>query len=258
MLPAVLPTVLLWAARAGATTFPATLEVDLIFPRNDTYAPSTLFAHRLRLPERGPGPDARGLSMNLWDITDNFKSGLHPASGPGTLQLLRQRPTYVYTHIYNLPAAVYMIVWSFGARDCSVDGIQGAGDGAPDVHMSFTIQDGAQKPDLVASTASRASCSNATHFAFNLTGTMNRCAVFSDVQPVVAGNPCAVQVGSATASSISAAITSRVCSSAASAVVSCRRRPTRPRCVGYGVHGCVGRLGGCFCGPAVSIRSTPY
>jgi hypothetical protein len=43
-LVALLPVVLLWVVvQADPTTFPATVEVDLIFPRNDTYAPSALF-----------------------------------------------------------------------------------------------------------------------------------------------------------------------------------------------------------------------
>lgn len=43
LLAVLLPVVLLGVARVGATTFPATVEVDLIFPRNDTYGPSVLF-----------------------------------------------------------------------------------------------------------------------------------------------------------------------------------------------------------------------
>jgi hypothetical protein len=57
--------------------------------------------------------------------------------------------------------------------------------------IEFTIQNGAQPPDLVAA-AEGALSSNMSHLAFNLTGTLdvavpaqydgrNTCAVFSDV-----------------------------------------------------------------------------
>ena len=34
---------LCWAVQIGTATFPATVEVDLIFPQNETYAPTAIF-----------------------------------------------------------------------------------------------------------------------------------------------------------------------------------------------------------------------
>jgi hypothetical protein len=51
---AFLLAVLLWAVQVEAAPFPATVEVDSIFPSNDTYAPSALFPIFFAL-KRGAG-----------------------------------------------------------------------------------------------------------------------------------------------------------------------------------------------------------
>jgi len=232
---------MLWAAQVGGTTFPATVEVDLIFPRNDTYAPSALFPivfafqNAALAPSLDPGFDLTIQSSDGGNTTAQIQN---PLLDQTWNNFSSSEPTYVYTYITNLNetdsgvAASYMLSWAFGAGNCSNDtGSQTLGGGFRSSSVEFTIQSGAQQPDLVAATASSSSCANMSHFAFNLTGTLdvalpaqydgrNTCAVFSDVQPLVAGDPCAVQVGSATASSISAALTATACA-AVSPVVSC-------------------------------------
>lgn len=231
---AFLSAVLLWTVQVGAATFPATVEVDLIFPRNDTYAPSTLFPIVFAFQNAALASSLDpGFDLVLWDST--FTN----ASDPG-LNLkwtnFTNEPTFVYTHVSRLNTTAdgaptsYSLSWAFGAGNCSNGGPRFIGGGFRDNSVTFTIQTGAQKPDLVAATANSASCTNASHFAFNLTGTLdvdpaqydgrNTCAVLSDVQPLVPGDPCAVHVDSATASSISAALTATACA-AVSPVVSC-------------------------------------
>jgi hypothetical protein len=142
----------------------------------------------------------------------------------------------VYTYVSRLNTTAdgaptsYSLSWAFGAGNCSSQGPQFLGGGFRDNSVTFTVQNGAQQADLVAATANSALCTNASHFAFNLTGTLdvntaqydgrNTCAVLSDVQPLVPGNSCAVHVDSTTASSISAALTATACA-AVSPVVSC-------------------------------------
>ncbi|KAK3936205.1 hypothetical protein QBC46DRAFT_395595 [Diplogelasinospora grovesii] len=240
---ALLPVALLWAVvvQAGATTFPATVEVDLIFPRNDTYAPSALFPIVFAFQNAALAPSLDpGFDLTLWAVSGLNTTGYSPALDLAATNFSGSDPTYVYTYVTHLnaaddgTAASYRLAWDFSAGNCSDQG-GGAlkfGGGFRNNSIEFTIQSGAQAPDLVAATASAAaSCSNISHFAFNLTDTLNvalpaqydsrnTCAVFSDVQPLVAGNPCAVQVGTATASSISAALTATACA-AVSPVVSC-------------------------------------
>jgi hypothetical protein len=226
---------LLTATQAVTTTFPATVEVDLIFPRNDTYAPSAMFpiVFAFQNAELAPSLDP-GFDMTLWDSTGNNTLADQPSIGLQWQNFSGTDPFYVYTFVIGLnttegkTSASHVLNWAFGAGNCSnADGGLKFGGGFRGGFVEFTIQDGAQKPDLVAATTGpgSSSCSDMTHFAFNLTGTLdvpipkdfggrNTCAVFSDVSPVVAGNPCAVQVSHEAASSISAALTATACAAA--------------------------------------------
>lgn len=234
---AILSAALLWAAQVAATTFPATVEVDLIFPRNDTYPPSALFPIVFAFQNAALAPSLDpGFDMTLWDSNGNGASVLDPSIDLKWTNFSSSEPTYVYTYVTSLnttngtTAASYRLNWAFGAGNCSNEGgAQTIGGGFRDNGVVFTIQSGAQQPDLIA--ASTTSCANMSHFAFNLTGTLdvtqpdkydgrNSCAVFSDVHPLVDGNPCAAQVGSVAASSISAALTATACA-AATPVISC-------------------------------------
>jgi hypothetical protein len=256
-LVALLPVVLLWVVvQADPTTFPATVEVDLIFPRNDTYAPSALFPIVFAFQNAALAPSLDpGFELDLWDLTSLNLTGYSPALDLAWTNFSGSDPKYVYTFVTHPKASSYRLEWAFGAGNCSDQGgTVELGGGFRSNSVEFTIQNGAQPPDLVAATAG-ASCSNMSHFAFNLTGTLdiavpaqydgrNTCAVFSDVQSLVAGNPCAVQVGSATASSISAALTATACV-AVSPVVSCP--PTKNVASGgrdTGFTGCMAVLGG--------------
>lgn len=243
----VVTAALLCARQVDATTFPSTVEVDLIFPRNDTYAPSALFPivfafqNAQLVPSLDPGFD-----ITLWDNSGRNVTGQSPVLNLKTTNFSNTDPTFVYTYVTDLntttagEAVSYLLSWAFSAGNCSnIGGALTFGGGFRDNSVQFTIQNGAQQPDLVTATANRDSCVNMSHFAFNVTGTLdvtlpaqydghNTCAVFSDSEPLVAGNPCAVQVGSATASSIMADLTETACS-AASPVVSCPSQNTASR-----------------------------
>lgn len=228
---------------AGATTFPATAEVDLVFPRNDTYAPSALFpiVFAFQNPELAPSLDPL-IILSLWNASNHSALSYSGVVDTTFTNFSGSGPTYVWTDFKHLnvssdgTSSSWWLQWVLESTNCSVqgkvDGQLGDRDFARDGSVFFTIQNGAQAADLVAPTASTApSCSDMSHFAFNLTGTLdtagpfngapanrNTCAIFSDVQPIVAGNPCAALVGSATASSILAALTSADCTSATPAV----------------------------------------
>ncbi|KAK3500591.1 hypothetical protein B0T13DRAFT_465760 [Neurospora crassa] len=226
---AFLSAVLLWAMQVGAqTTFPTTVEVDLIFPRNDTYAPSTLFPVVFAFQNAALAPSLDpSLSFLLWDNTfdhaKDYKVNLKSTN-------FTTEPTFVYTFISTLNTtadgapASYSVSWELGQHNCSHHGIlpsQVIGGGFRGTGVTFTIANGAPEPDLVEATTNGTLCTDASYFAFNLTGILdgssgqydgrNTCAVLSDVQPLVDGDPCAVHVDLAAASSISAALTATAC-----------------------------------------------
>lgn len=249
-----LTVVLLWmVVAAAATTFPATVEVDLVFPRNDTYAPSALFPIVFAFQNAALAPSLDpGFDLELWDISSSSLTGYSPALDLTATNFSRSDPLYVYTFVTNLAAAAYRLQWNFDASNCSDQaGSVNVGGGFQNNSVAFTIQTGAQPPDLASTTAS---CVNTSHFAFNLTGMLDdgipaphdgrkTCAVYSDVKSLVAGNPCAVHVGAAAASSISAALTATACA-AMSPVVSCPSISAASGGRDTGLTGCIVMLGG--------------
>jgi len=121
---------------------------------------------------------------------------------------------------------LYSLVWSFGVANCS-EGEAGEPEGFVErggwrgYGVQFTVQDSAQVVDLAAPLTSD-ECANLEHFSFNVTGTLDvpipseyngqdTCAVLDEKMPLVEGNPCAVSVGTAAASSIQAQITKTEC-----------------------------------------------
>jgi hypothetical protein len=251
---AILGAVILWAAQVGGTTFPATVEVDLIFPRNDTYAPSTLFPIVFAFQNAALAYSlSPSFDLNIWDIADENNSW-----GPLYDTYIdwnnSSDTTYAYRAINlnttdNGAARTYSIGWVFGSFKCSnATGQVTIGSGSRANNALFTIESGAQQPDLVAATANSSSCDSMSHLAFNVTDTLDvpngthndihdRCVVLSDVQPLVTGNPCAVRFDSATASSISAAITSAACATKHASCPSQNAAPGRwdTRYTGYTV-----------------------
>ncbi|KAK7968781.1 hypothetical protein PG988_007854 [Apiospora saccharicola] len=230
---ATLPLALLcWAAQVGATTFPATVEVDLIFPQNDTYAPVDIFPLVFAWQNAALAPSLNpGINM-VFRLYNGSKSDLHPELIEPTLDLSEtifnaSEPTFVYGHLRNLtggtgdgPLHVYM-TWETMAGNCSDHGQTHGGGYVSGGVLEFTMAKGGKQPDLVAATSNRETCKNMTHAAFNLTGTQHRfpeldrpynsCAVFSDVQPRPEGDPCRVQVSPSAATSIAAALESKEC-----------------------------------------------
>ena len=80
----------------------------------------------------------------------------------------------------------------------------------------FTIKSGAQAVDIVAGTANDNPCTEGPGLAVNVTGQVERDHKLNSCAVVVASstptpNPCRVSIGSATAASISASYTARMC-----------------------------------------------
>lgn len=268
MFAGLLPVALLSAVaqQASATIFPSTVEVDLIFPHNDTYAPSTIFPIVFAFQNAALAPTLDPILelsvLQNGDVNSNVNYG--PQLDLRNTNFSGSDPYYVYTFLSNINTTSdgtptpYLLQWQFAAGNCSgpAAGTTNISGGFRTKNVFFTIQDQAQTPNLTAS-AGTSTCSNTSHFAFNVTGTLpvldpaeqyaghNTCAVFSDEQPMPPGNPCAVQLGSATASSISAAMTATICAGPAPSV-SCpsSKKNAAPRAHDPGFAGITTSLGG--------------
>ncbi|KND91190.1 hypothetical protein TOPH_04106 [Tolypocladium ophioglossoides CBS 100239] len=212
------------AVDATNLTFPQTVEVDLVFPRNDdTYAPVPLmpvFAiQNLHVSQPlfldfhyyiiGPPYKYNGLIQPKHGWA-NYSSGPDPYL------------VFHYTSQLNNTEGRWMLSWELRSGNCSMSDEYAPLKVAGLVqrnYIYFTTKNGAQQPDLVAATQD-GTCSKTESFAFNITGMLDvplgshynnqaSCPTLSPAAPTP--DPCRVKVDSASASSISYAIQSSAC-----------------------------------------------
>jgi hypothetical protein len=256
MVPGLTVTMALAAARlSGVTnTFPALAEFDLVFPRNnETYGPTALFpfVFAIQNPDLAFSLDPGLVEINLWNVTNWSAPGYGLSVFLGEdWNISRSGVYYAYTvfrsmfYLTNGSATPFLLDWSLSISNCSRQQPGAAVQLSRNVplhsgHINFFIQQGGQEIDLVAGRSAPA-CTNTSHFAFNITNTLDAgqaydpgtpnlttCAVLSDTQPTPFGNPCAAQLDSAAASSISSVITAHEClGSLWTPLVSCPPKPT--------------------------------
>ncbi|OWT42646.1 hypothetical protein VFPPC_18206 [Pochonia chlamydosporia 170] len=233
-------------AAAASNSFPSTVEFDLIFPRNNTkYAPGPLFPFVFAIQNSQhaaalhPYLSYRAWRQDDYDGTlDEGKLDLTWANFSGS------DPFFSYTgnHFSNVSKVegTWVLAWETNVINCShrSDEIgNGPKERRKPTLVIFTLEQGGQPPDLVASTQ-HGICDQdqeITTYTYNLTGEIsdrifgdnmahrNSCAILS---PTLSSshppaNPCAVKIDSVIASSISAAITATECSGSLHPVVSC-------------------------------------
>lgn len=123
-----LPAALLCVTQVCANTFPATVEVDLIFPRNDTYAPSAIFPVVFAFQNAALVPSLKpGLDLLLWDSTGRELFADQPYVDLQSNNFSGHDPTYVYTHVVGLNTtdggapASHLLSWSLSSTNCSND-----------------------------------------------------------------------------------------------------------------------------------------
>ena len=220
---------------SSAQTFPSIAEVDLLFPRNDTYAPTALMPTVFAIQNPAVSvPLDLALEWHLYQLTD----GNVTAVGTGFITksyLTASTPGayYEYSSLYNLTTmeGTWSLFWTISSVNCtqfptSDTSIPGYTQGKA---VYFTTKNGSQATDLVAATASDV-CASAESFSFNVTGeetvsagsgnSVTTCAVVAPMAPTYTPNPCAAQLNATDASSISAALTGSACS-LPSPLVSC-------------------------------------
>jgi hypothetical protein len=193
---------------AGAGVQAAVVEVDLVFPRNDTYRPGAipiLFAVQ-------NSALAVLLAMRVgWTVREY--GGNHPVSGYRGLlcdELAQSDPFFTTEGMDSAlttdSEATWNLVWHVQSQNCSVmDNDQQISQILQTRQLIFTTKKGAQQPDVLQGTGT---CANSPGVTFNVTDTLpisarhNRgrgsCNVLAP-GPFPVANVCAIAIGPAVA-----------------------------------------------------------
>ncbi|KAI1660775.1 hypothetical protein F4813DRAFT_348288 [Daldinia decipiens] len=230
-------TILSCISAVKAIEFPATLDVDLIYPRNGTFAPTVLtpIVFAIRNPQL-----AKPLDLSFqWDIykEDEPVSDGPFSSGNKDLQWVDfsniSDPYFVFTYTKKLNVEdSWWIRWEVAWRNCSetpstLYPVEISFSHRNNV-VEFTTKNGTKQLDLASvNTPDDETCGNVTdtRVTLNVTGSLDTphpykydgretCAILAPPSNVTAPPPtrtCGVEVGASAASSISAAITSQAC-----------------------------------------------
>lgn len=202
----------------GADT-PGVLEVDLVFPRNKTYAPSAdmpiVFA--IQNPHLVAPLHMR---INYMIVPPGKYDETMELSDPFNVNSTSSTdldPYYLYNNTDKVSnEGVWELFWfvEYGRCFGSPEDITYFPNNSTIGTIVFTTEKGAAKPDLVA--ASKEGCATGIA-AWNVTsfldveksakwGGHDTCAVVSEREPWVDTDPCAIKFDAAAASKISAAL----------------------------------------------------
>ncbi|KAK4034731.1 hypothetical protein C8A01DRAFT_18499 [Parachaetomium inaequale] len=215
------------AAAAADVTLPAMVEVDIIFPRNETYAPTPVFPLVFAIQNLAAASSIGPLDIS-WAI---WKPGSdQPIQFGGNQTVDKTNSTDL--HYINLwtaglggaeSAGTYQLWWRvyyyacLGKKD-NPGGISGSrGD-----NFTFTLDPGAQQPnlsaDLDACPAQNATIVITETWPVNASPDRDVCGVVLNAH--IDANPCAVNLDSAAASSIAAEVTASACAASPPALTS--------------------------------------
>ncbi len=198
------------------------VEVDLMFPQNDTYAPTPIipvvwairgvdglaaYLHpefQYMIYPYGNYSASLEKSWGYFDMTwTNFTSSDPFIEYGGSLEDLNTE-------------GIWTLRWGLRTVYCSASDNPNATMKSNGGEVTFTTKNGAKKPD-VAATSARDTCQG-DGFAFNITSTRDAktvfkngidCAVLADTAPTPSA--CGIKIEASAASSISAYLTHRAC-----------------------------------------------
>jgi hypothetical protein len=220
-----------WSAADG---FTGTVEVDLIFPRNDTYATTELMpvVFAIQSPQTASSMEI-SIRWGLLQITGDNSSQAHDAFSYPQLENYQStqnnNPFFETDSIFNTTniEGSWYFYWVITTANCSsVSAFLSNSSSFPDVShrkdMIFTTKNGAPMPDLVAATAEDTCAAGDQSFTFDITdsnmvlpipnsGKITTYAVLASTSPTPSPNPCAATIDAPAASSISAGLTSSFC-----------------------------------------------
>ncbi|EEQ31826.1 hypothetical protein McanMca71_007698 [Microsporum canis] len=241
-----------WAADAPTPTYPQIVEVDMIFPRNETYAPTQLMPFVFAIQNFRV---AKPLYLHFFYTLDQIPYNKSTSAvGQRYLNYANYSSSdtyflYDWTRKINTTEGTWELIWTWSADNCS----QPKKD--PESHLGsriplevgsvgtrnilyFTTKHGAKQPDLVAATQD-GTCGESRADTVNITEVMDvpwddsyyktqpSCAVLSTITPTP--NPCRAKIDSVIASSISSAIQSTACIASWNPIGSCPPESTSTR-----------------------------
>jgi hypothetical protein len=241
-----LTVLLAWSEHLVDAKDPGVVEVDLVFPRNDTYtfSESMPVVFAVQNPYLADFLQFR-LSYEIWNSSIYpGRNGLPEVAATLDLQNVSLSSENPYFAHHSLPGlserrdfprdGQWILVWSLWWANCSDATTQtwawspydtfGISDGG---NVEFTIKYGDQTLDLVVATSSQRQCPpNSGHgklgVAINVTGqtklldpsrnSFTGCAILAP-SPTPTPRPCQVSVDAATAASMSAVWHEELCHS---------------------------------------------
>ncbi|TRX90979.1 hypothetical protein FHL15_008184 [Xylaria flabelliformis] len=229
---------LLSSIAANGPQYPTTLEVDIVFPRNDTYAPVDAFPLVVAIQNNFLSQFLEFDMVLLWvishvDDNQSIESGSFETNPPTDDY---QRYLVSATTKLNSTEGRFALYWKLDVNNCSIANVNANGTSTVDnLYASytnkiyFTLQNGAQPPDLVAAT-SPDTCASTVAIVLNITGytpvpgvlpipglspeEQLQCPILRNA--TVSPSPCSVRLNQTQAASISASAT----------VVACDKWPT--------------------------------
>ncbi|KAJ5216556.1 uncharacterized protein N7498_002963 [Penicillium cinerascens] len=208
------------------------VEVDLIFPHNESYTTSDLmpFVFAIQNPQL-----AIWLNPSLEVFISRWDSDRNLQIFPWFLELwkmqqeIRPDPYLIYTSLGNMTSidAIYKLEWILTTLSCSgsaADGSLNFTQVTQNKTLWFSTKNGAQPLDLVAATK-HDTCAANESLNFDISGLEKvpsndlgnltyspSCPVLANVSlPSVTPTPCAVTINSTAASSITAALSYSAC-----------------------------------------------
>lgn len=206
-----------------AAELPGNFEVDLVFPRNETYSPVPIFPVVFGVQNTALNSDLYAtISWSIYrpDDREDSRDG-----GSELSQSLNGSLTDPFLWTFWTDRFLYGLEgsWVFNTTLYVGHCLDSTGNAAWTEYtktINFTTKNGAQAPDLVAAT-SKDTCATSETYNFNVTKLepakhdsskwdKSSCAIFATGTSPTA-SPCAVAVNQSAASSISAAATSSFC-----------------------------------------------
>ncbi|KAJ4854214.1 uncharacterized protein T069G_11193 [Trichoderma breve] len=197
-------------AKSTYPTLPATLEVDLLFPRNETYAPSWLMPVVFAVQNSSLAvPLDVQIQWTMWEGNNTRSPGSIGLGGydvAGDVAGARSTPKNPYlisdaVNTISYPDGVWTLAWYVQYNSCEYNDPEGPWTTYSENFTTvFTVSKSGKAIDLEAATSSDV-CGAAQAQAFNITSP-GKCD--SSFGPSPTTNPCAATIDSAAASSISA------------------------------------------------------
>jgi len=237
--------VVAWMGAIDAATSETSgvVEVDLVFPRNDTYAPAPYFpivfavqnphlASLLRMQIKFQVHNAtNGSIIDQGSFSDAYNNEYFDWTNKSN-----NGPEYLYRYYEGLNTeGKWILFWTVYWDNCTYDDYtreRSLSDHAESLPLIFTTKKAAQDVNLVDATEDQ-SCPGDQGMAFNITGTKRitggdygrgeQCAVLDN--STVTPTPCQVEIDAASATSMAVALTQSLCSDQYQMLVEAGRKP---------------------------------